>query len=259
MSRQPYWWMVLLCGLAAVGCSVNPENAAKRSNVKTTSYMVRGHRYQTMHSGDGFVQRGIASWYGRKFHGKRTSSGERFDMYAMTAAHKRLPLASRVEVTNLVNGRRVVVRINDRGPFVRDRIIDLSYAAAKRLGMLSKGTASVEVRTLSAQPVTAGSPHARAVADTAGASPPSATGARDTAVFYVQVGAFADRANAYRLQEQLKAAQLAAPVRVEPIQRGRNTYYRVRLGPLRDRDAAGQLRRQLAQYGVSDTRTVASQ
>ena len=259
MSRQRYWWVVLLFVFTEVGCSVNFENAAKRSSAKATSYMVHGHRYQVLHNGDGFIQRGIASWYGRKFHGKRTSSGERYDMYAMTAAHKRLPLTSRVEVTNLANGRRAVVRINDRGPFVRDRIIDLSYAAAKQLGMLSKGTASVEIRTLSAQPVAAGSRQARAVAETAAASPQSATGARDSAVFYVQAGAFAERANAYRLQEQIKAAKLATPVWVEPIQRGRTTYYRVRLGPLRNRDAAGQLTRQLADYGVSDARTVASQ
>lgn len=257
MTQQPYWPIVLLLGFAAVGCSVNSENAATRSSARATSYVVYGHRYHTLDSGDGFIQRGIASWYGRKFHGKRTSSGERFDMYAMTAAHKRLPLASRVAVTNLANGRRVVVRINDRGPFVRDRIIDLSYAAAKQLGMLSKGTASVEIRTLSAQPVAAGNGDERAVAETP-ASAQSAAGVPDE-VFFVQVGAFADRANAYRLQQQLRAAKLATPVRVEPVERGQNTYYRVRLGPLRDRNAAGQLTRQLADHGVSDARTVASQ
>lgn len=111
-------------------------------------YEVDGRRYRPLSSSDGFVERGTASWYGAEFHGRRTSSGEAFDMYAMTAAHPTLPLPTYVEVTNLENGRRVVVRVNDRGPFKDGRIIDLSYVAAYRLGMIQNGTARVEVRAL---------------------------------------------------------------------------------------------------------------
>ncbi|HET8700767.1 MAG TPA: septal ring lytic transglycosylase RlpA family protein [Nitrococcus sp.] len=258
MSWQPHRLAaVLLFGLAATGCSLNPENGSSRSSALPNSYIVNGKRYQILHGADGFVQRGTASWYGRKFHGKRTSSGEPYDMYAMTAAHKRLPIPCRVEVTNLANGRHVIVRINDRGPFVGNRIIDLSYEAAKQLGMLSEGTAPVEIRALSAKPTTAPSQLASADPETSTAAAVSAAAAtqRD-APFYIQVGAFTDRTNAYRLQGQLEAAKLLAPVQVEPFEEGGNKYYRVRLGPLRSRDAAGQLTRELAEYGVSDARTI---
>ena len=114
------------------------------------TYSVFGRQYHTLSSGEGFAERGLASWYGTKFHGRRTSSGEPYDMYAMTAAHKSLPLPSYVEVVNLDNGERAIVRVNDRGPFHEGRIIDLSYAAAVRLGVDKKGTARVTIRTLSA-------------------------------------------------------------------------------------------------------------
>ncbi|MBA1149441.1 septal ring lytic transglycosylase RlpA family protein, partial [Ectothiorhodospiraceae bacterium WFHF3C12] len=148
------------------------------------SYEVNGRRYQVMESADDFVQRGIASWYGKKFHGRRTSSGESYDMYAMTAAHKRLPLPSYVRVRNLRNGREVTVKVNDRGPFIDNRIIDLSYAAANRLDMLGDGTAPVEIRVL------------RPGED---AEEPAAAPAGDVA-YFLQLGAFADRGNASRLR-----------------------------------------------------------
>ena len=113
-----------------------------------SSYVVFGRRYHVMNSAHDYVERGIASWYGRKFHGRRTSSGEPYDMHAMTAAHKSLPLPSYVRVTNLKNGRSTVVRVNDRGPFHENRIIDLSYAAARKLDILGEGTGMVEVRAL---------------------------------------------------------------------------------------------------------------
>lgn len=257
MIWQPHWLTVLLFGLAVASCSLG--NGSSRSNTKSSSYVVYGQRYHVLPGADGFVQRGIASWYGRKFHGRRTSSGELYDMYAMTAAHKRLPIPSKVEVTNLANGRHVVVRINDRGPFVGNRIIDLSYVAAKRLGMLSKGTAPVEIRTISDKPVAAADTQLASTAPKAAAvSTLDAAGAQSDAVFYVQAGAFTDRTNAYRLQRQLKAAKFATPVQIEPANEGGNKYYRVRLGPLHSRDAADLLARQLVDYGVSDARTVGS-
>ncbi len=111
-------------------------------------YIINGHMYYPLPSSQGFVQIGYASWYGWHFHGRKTASGERYNMYAYTAAHKTLPMNTLVEVTNLKNGRHVVVRINDRGPFVKGRIIDLSYAAAKKLGMLRTGTAPVKIVAL---------------------------------------------------------------------------------------------------------------
>jgi rare lipoprotein A len=111
-------------------------------------YVVAGHRYAVLPTSNGFVERGVASWYGTEFHGLRTSTGEPYDMFAMTAAHKTLPLPCYARVTNLSNGRSVVVRINDRGPFVDNRIIDLSYSAASKLDMIRKGTAFVQVEVL---------------------------------------------------------------------------------------------------------------
>ena len=116
------------------------------------SYVVRGKQYTVRKTAVGFSQRGIASWYGTKFHGHRTSSGEPYNMYAMTAAHKTLPIPSYVEVTNLDNRRKIVVRVNDRGPFHDGRIIDLSYVAAKKLGITATGTGQVEIRAIDPRP-----------------------------------------------------------------------------------------------------------
>ncbi len=125
-----------------------PKAEPKSKYGNPASYVVFGKRYKTKTSSAGHVERGVASWYGKKFHGRKTSSGERYDMYAMTAAHKSLPLPTYAKVTNLENGRTAVVRINDRGPFHGDRVIDLSYTAARKLGVVSKGTAVVEVRAI---------------------------------------------------------------------------------------------------------------
>lgn len=111
-------------------------------------YDVNGKRYYTTKNRSGHIERGMASWYGEKFHGRRTSSGEIYNMYAMTAAHKSLPLPTYAEVTNLSNNKKITVRINDRGPFHGDRIIDLSYSAALKLGIVGSGTARVEVRAI---------------------------------------------------------------------------------------------------------------
>ncbi|MEJ8566940.1 septal ring lytic transglycosylase RlpA family protein [Elongatibacter sediminis] len=170
-------------------------------------YEVFGRKYYVMPTADGYVERGIASWYGTKFHGRRTSSGEPYDMHLATAAHKTLPLPTYAEVTNLENGRRVVVKINDRGPFKDDRIIDLSYGAALRLGMTGKGTARVEVRAI----------------DTAGLQ---LADSRDPAGTYLQAGAFGQRAGAEALVGRLKRASLQ-PVTIDD---GGNLF-RVWLGP----------------------------
>jgi rare lipoprotein A (peptidoglycan hydrolase) len=131
---------------AAEGAIPRAETKSRYGNPE--SYVVFGQRYEVLDSSRGYVQEGIASWYGEPFHGRRTSNGEVYDMHALTAAHKSLPLPTYVLVTNLDNGRQVILRVNDRGPFHGDRIIDVSFAAAERLGIVGPGTARVEVRAL---------------------------------------------------------------------------------------------------------------
>ena len=162
-------------------------------------YEVFGKRYFVMASGEGYRERGVASWYGPDFHAKATSSGEPYDMYAMTAAHKTLPLPTYVRVTNVTNGRSIVVRVNDRGPFVGNRIIDLSYTAAHKLDMTRAGTAVVEVEAL-----TPGS-----LDDAArGVSAAQRTPALAPAPLYLQAGAFGQAANARQLADRLRARWL---------------------------------------------------
>ena len=134
----------------AKGDALNKEGDVytKSSGRKSYSYTVLGKRYQTLADSKGFEQQGPASWYGNPFHGRKTANGETYDMNEMTAAHKELPLGTRVEVTNLSNGRKVVVRINDRGPFHGNRVMDLSKAAAKELGFIHTGTANVKVEQI---------------------------------------------------------------------------------------------------------------
>lgn len=204
------------------------------------SYEVFGKRYYVMKDARGFRERGIASWYGEKFHGRRTSSGETYDMYAMTAAHKNLPLPTYVEVTNLKNGRRVIVRVNDRGPFHENRIIDLSYTAASRLDILTAGTGLVEVRAIDP-----GAPAAPAAAPSAPVIADSGRG------FYIQVGAFSARVNAERLLERLgRIGSVLAGVS-ETVADGQRLY-RVRIGPLYDVAAADRVVAGLAQLGIDD-------
>jgi len=125
-----------------------PQAEFKSRSGNPETYVIEGVTYRVMDTSDGYREEGIASWYGGYFHGRRTSSGDVYDMYLMTAAHTSLPLPTYVRVTNLDNGRSVVLRVNDRGPFVDDRIIDLSFAAATKLGMADQGTAEVEVVAL---------------------------------------------------------------------------------------------------------------
>jgi len=138
---------------ATAGAVVDPPDAVPVEEPRSRygnpeSYEVRGVTYHVLETSEGYEAEGTASWYGEEFQGRRTSSGEPYDMYAMTAAHRTLPIPTYVEVTNLENGRTVVVRVNDRGPFHEGRIIDLSYAAAQKLGLVGPGTARVRVRAL---------------------------------------------------------------------------------------------------------------
>lgn len=189
-------------------------------------YEVDGQRYQPLRDHQGFSQRGVASWYGRKFHGRKTSNGEIYDMYAMTAAHKTLPLGVHVRVTHLQNGHSVIVRVNDRGPFVAGRIIDLSYSAATKLGIVDAGTAKVQVQALGYRQTDRGQVSYR---------PPSSY---DAGSFSVQIGAFSVKDNAYRLAGQMRSRYGKADVQ-SALVNGRQLY-RVRVGDYRSLDKAEQ-------------------
>jgi rare lipoprotein A len=215
------------------------------------SYQVHGRTYRVMDDSRGFVERGIASWYGPKFHGRLTSSREPYDMYKMTAAHKHLPLPTYAQVTNLENGRSVVVRINDRGPFAHDRIIDLSYSAALKLDMISKGTARVEIRAIDPSRPRDTAPPARRPTRVADASPPPA----DNRGIYLQAGAFASEANAHLLHSRLREAVdplIGIDTRPDPAR----ALFRVRLGPLQSLEEAIRLASKLDRLGVKGARVV---
>ena len=195
-------------------------------------YNVNGVTYHVRTGAKGYRERGRASWYGTKFHGKHTANGEVYNMYAMSAAHKTLPLPSYAKVTNLDNGRSVIVRVNDRGPFVPGRIIDLSYTAAQKLGYIDKGTARVEVVALDPDTLpSAGETLAvekdvaarEALAQDASFKLPHNT--------YLQVGAYSSASKANEVRGQVSAV-VDYPVSVSPIERAGKKLYRVRIGPL---------------------------
>jgi rare lipoprotein A len=211
-------------------------------------YEVFGKRYYVMASSSSYVERGVASWYGPGFHAERTSIGEPYDMYGMTAAHKTLSLPTYVRVTNLQNNRSVVVRVNDRGPFVGNRIIDLSYTAAAKLDMLRHGTAFVEVRAIdpSANPIGAITPVTSALLTPAPAPSSDAHGG-----LYIQAGAFADRTNAERLASRLRRGNYGK-VFVRDVSSAGRTFYRVRIGPVADVAAYDRTVKAIEGAGVTD-------
>lgn len=199
-------------------------------------YEVFGRQYAPVASARGFRERGVASWYGRRYHGQKTSSGEVYDMYAMTAAHPTLPIPSYVRVTNLSNGRSVIVRVNDRGPFHADRVIDLSYTAALKLGYVQQGSTPVEVEGV--QPGAA-APAAAAGGEPAGvARPEPAPAATPVAArgTFLQLGAFAarDNAEAFRARVHRELGWLGEAIQVVPG----DGLYRLHLGPYADAQAA---------------------
>nr|WP_242604562.1 septal ring lytic transglycosylase RlpA family protein [Legionella fairfieldensis] len=196
-----------------------PKNEALSRYGNPGSYAVDGRTYRVMRNSGGYKVRGIASWYGTKFHRKRTSSGDRYDMYAMTAAHKTLPLPTYVKVRNLNNGREAIVKVNDRGPFHSNRIIDLSYAAAAKLGVFPKGTAPVEVEAL--------------------------TNSRHAAHYYVQAGAFNSEQLAHLLQKKL-VKLTSSPIIIEKYSKR----FIVKVGPFANKNGSDNLKRKLAANGV---------
>ncbi len=213
-------------------------------------YTVLGETYSVLPEANGYVERGIASWYGNKFHGFTTSTFEKYDMYAYSAASKTLPLPSYARVTNLENGHSVIVRVNDRGPFVQNRVIDLSYVAAVKIGVWPKGTAMVEVRAIDPAHPEAEPASLRAVSARASAPAPEKT---HKPALYLQVGAYGDHANADRAAAKVRAAHLGE-VRVVTAQVNGKDVQRVRLGPLRDVDEADRLTPKVRDLGLGEPR-----
>ncbi len=222
-------------------------------------YVVFGQRYYVMASAAGYRERGVASWYGRKFHGRPTASGEIYDMHAMTAAHKSLPLPSYAQVTNLANGRSVVVRVNDRGPFVDNRLIDLSYAAARELDLIAAGTGLVEVKVITkAASASQAAPSAATTStgQSAQASAGTAVGAID-----LQPQLVPEQAVAVVLPpEQPSAETVAAKLLIDDtlsLPPSGGTVY-VQLGAFSDPVNAETLRLRLQSYGFARAHTVGS-
>lgn len=237
------------------------EPRSKYGNPK--SYVVFGKRYHVLKSSKGFVQRGIASWYGTKFHGKRTSSGELYDMFAMTAAHKSLPLPTYVEVTNLDNGRKVIVKVNDRGPFIDGRIIDLSHTSARKLNIIGSGTGRVEIRAIdpSRYGKAAKKPaikkkmekKPRKVLASEPKTPPSA--ALATERLFVQIGAFSNIRNAENVQKDLYQ-RLGPRLRIDAHYSEAEKLYRVRIGPIASKDDAERVHAKLNRIGFPGSRII---
>lgn len=259
------------------------------------SYEVFGQTYYPLKTSEGFVERGVASWYGPGFHRKRTSSREPYDMYEMTAAHRVLPLPTYVEVTHLGSGRRAVVKVNDRGPFKDGRVLDLSYAAAQRLGIHGPGTAWVEIRALSARtegaraaPVPAAPPaesRNKKLAHLPGSfllpshhparrwaharpnlyhSPPALSGGPAERGFFLQIGAFSEAANAERLRARIGA--MLAPmqgtvhepaVQIRPSRIADRHLYRVQIGPLVGTEMVERIGARLSNVGLRAHRVTA--
>lgn len=213
-KSSPYSFLLLiLIFLSSCSYGAKSPSSSSQTQIPATQkpYVIKRVKYYPIPSAAGYVDTGIASWYGSYFHGRRTSNGERYDMYADTAAHKTLPMNTMLLVKNLENGREMVVRINDRGPFVRGRIVDLSYASAKKLGIIRKGTAKVRITAMA----------------------PSQDGVYATVPnfnegeFYVQIGAFTEKRNALKLQNRFAEAGHTAVIK--EFSQGRDTYYRVQV------------------------------
>ncbi len=244
------------------------EPLSKYGNPK--SYEVFGKTYYTLPSSKGYVERGIASWYGKKFHGKLTSSREPYDMYAMTAAHTQLPLPTYVQVTNLKNGKQVILRVNDRGPFVGNRIIDLSYTAAMKLDIVQQGTGLVEVRALDPrnyqhanQSNNSDSYSEVKELDSVKATEKQVIHTEDSAIIvsadgpqvFVQVGAFGERENADQLKNQLSGLNLGN-ISISSVVHNSKQLHRVRIGPLATVESADDTVSELNAMGMNNHRVV---
>ena len=219
------------------------EPRSKYGNPK--NYKVLGKWYSVRQSSKGYTKKGLASWYGKKFHGHRTSSGETYDMYAMTAAHKTLPLPTYVRVTHLENGKSVIVKVNDRGPFHENRIIDLSYSAAKKLGVTAKGTGPVEVVALDPETYQKKEAYQPRINRN---SALSTYPAKSNFKLYLQVGAFTEQKNAIKLHKRL--SRMFKQQQIHSEFASEKNIYRVRIGPLSSVATADKLTIYLNNKGI---------
>ncbi|MDF2181718.1 septal ring lytic transglycosylase RlpA family protein [Neptuniibacter sp. CAU 1671] len=212
-------------------------------------YQVLGKKYWVMSSSLGYREEGVASWYGRKFHGHATSNGETYDMYGMSAAHKNLPLPTYLRVTNLANSRQVIVRVNDRGPFHGNRLIDLSYAAAAKLDMLKTGTARVRIEAI--DPAAWQKTGQLIQTPVAQQQTVPAAAENNGAGRYLQVASYGQESNAIRAETLLRSALSDLAVSTKPVPHEAGTLYRVHVGPLRADTSLAELKERLAQLGFT--------
>lgn len=230
---------------------VVPEPVHRTLAGNRSPYEVLGQSYTVMHSEEGYSERGIASWYGEKFHGHNTSNGEIFDMYRSSAAHRSLPIPSFLQVTNLDNNRSIVVRVNDRGPFHSDRIIDLSYAAAVKLGYAEIGTARVQLEAI-LPPAYSGETLLYSAATATQVTPDAESAARQ----YLQVGAFSDLGAAQRLSGRLREITVF-PVFIQEITSNTaQILHRVRVGPIADSRDINDIRNRVVAANLGSPYTV---
>jgi len=239
--------MVLAAGLLLTACggkrpATQPAPEGGKTKASQRPYTVMGKRYEPLTSHVGFTQEGVASWYGKDFHGKKTSNGETYDMHAMTAAHKTLPLGVFVKVRNKENGQEAIVRVNDRGPFVKNRVIDLSYSAAKTLGVDIKGTAPVWIEALGYKAGGAGE----------GYKEPDTY---DSGTYSVQIGAFKDQQNAKRLSEEMRKLHGYSEVKAAMV--NGELFYRVQAGKYTSLHTAEEAEGNFSRHGYPGSFVVA--
>ena len=235
--------MLVLTATVLCGCGT-PQPAAPVTPASKNAYEIYGKVYHPIDSATGFRQQGVASWYGEQFHERKTANGETYNMYAMTAAHKTLPFGTMVEVKNIENNKTTIVRINDRGPFSRDRIIDLSHSAAKKIEMIKNGTADVEITALGTDD---------AVLPASDKTSPD--NLYFTGDFTIQVGAFGDPDNAEKLKKALE--ETVQNVHVVAFKKNNRTFYRVRVGRFPSLKQAQRMEQHLVQNGFSNVYIVA--
>jgi len=228
----------LLVGLVFLSLIINIEVCFAGSNNPATQapYVINSKRYYPIPSSNGYRERGIASWYGEDFHGRMTSNGETYDMYAMTAAHKTLPMNTMLMVKNLDNGKKTMVRVNDRGPFVRGRVIDLSYKAAKMLDVVGNGTAKVDLVAL-----------AEGTVQKQGAPPTLVYSDLGAGEFYIQIGAFTQKINAIKLQKRFTDAGHTTVI--QKYFGPKNIFYRVQVYAGKNIVNASQAEKALLEHG----------
>ncbi|WP_415902102.1 septal ring lytic transglycosylase RlpA family protein [Neptuniibacter sp. QD29_5] len=223
-----------------------PKVEPKSRGGNKSPYTVFGKQYWVMNSSLGYNETGTASWYGKKFHGHKTSNGEIYDMYKMSAAHKSLPIPTYLKVTNLANNRQVIVRVNDRGPFHGNRIIDLSYAAASKLDILKHGTGNVRLEAID--------PRAWQKSGAVVAAAPEPTA--NIAGRYLQVGAYSNRDSAEYVESQLRPLLPELAVLIRPTTTNDRTLYRVQIGPLKSDTSLMDLTQKVEQMGHKNPRLV---